>query len=172
MIVTPQALESSRSWQATRTATIFSSKISHTQRDIYIYTYRRGKAFAWQRLRETSVGPHPSSINPCTSMAGITSPLDDYFLSAAFWEGEIFAAEEHGYEITNLAGSPADVLKHKQTGIFVLWPKKMLFFVCCEHGRLVDRYIGVYIYILICLGFMWMSIDRCISCVHADLYIY
>ena len=105
-------------------------------------------------------------------MAGITSPLDDYFLSAAFWEGEIFAAEEHGYEITNLAGSPADVLKHKQTGIFVLWPKKMLFFVCCEHGRLVDRYIGVYIYILICLGFMWMSIDRCISCVHADLYIY
>ena len=150
MIVTPQALESSRSWQATRTATIFSSKISHTHTHIYIYIYIGvGKAFAWRRLRETSVGPHPSSINPCTSMAGITSPLDDYFLSAAFWEGEIFAAEEHGYEITNLAGSPADVLKHKQTGIFVLWPKKMLFFVCCEHGRLVDRYIGVYIYIYI-----------------------
>ena len=54
----------------------------------------------------------------------ITSPLDDYFLSTGFWEGDLFAAEEHGYELTNLPASPAEVLKHKQTGIIALWPPK------------------------------------------------
>eukprot|EP00438_Fugacium_kawagutii_P009550 Skav227891 [mRNA] locus=scaffold1951:51913:52688:+ [translate_table: standard] len=46
-----------------------------------------------------------------------TSPLNDYFSSAGFWDGEIFAAEEHGYELTNLAA--VQVFKHKGTGIKV-----------------------------------------------------